>query len=88
VYHLACCILFYSYSYGSSYGYNDYGSTSKLSPTWLMLGSIAHLVLGGGAVLLLMFGNQAPRISKRTGGDKRTGNFPFSNKEAYKRKGI
>lgn len=75
VYHFATGIVFYSYSYNTA-----------LSSAWLTLGSLTHLGLGAGAMMLLMFGKQAPRLSKRTGADKRTSGFPFGNKEADKRK--
>ena len=34
----------------------------------------------------LLFGNSRGRISRRTGADKRTSGFPFTNVEADKRK--
>jgi hypothetical protein len=33
-----------------------------------------------------MFGSEKGRVSKSTGADKRTGNFPFTNAESSKEK--
>lgn len=33
-----------------------------------------------------MFGSEKGRVSKSTGADKRTGNFPFENKESAREK--
>ncbi len=34
----------------------------------------------------MMFGGEKGRLSKRTGADKRTGNFPFVNSESSREK--
>lgn len=35
---------------------------------------------------VLLFGSEKGRISKKTGADKRTSNFPFNNQESAKEK--
>jgi len=75
LYHIGSGIMDYSYSY-----------STHLSSTMFTLGSLSHLLLAAGGILLLMFGQGPKRISKRTGADKRTSGFPFKNVEADKRK--
>lgn len=43
-------------------------------------------VLFGMGVWVTLFGSEKGRISKRTGADKRTGNFPFANAESAREK--
>ncbi|KAK3078630.1 hypothetical protein LTS18_007024 [Coniosporium uncinatum] len=59
--------------------YASYGSTG------FIIGMIGSATLATAAMWCLMFGNDS-HMSKRTGADKRTSNFPFKNAEAEKNK--
>lgn len=48
-----------------------------------LVGDTALFALG---IWVLLFGNEKARISKTTGADKRTSNYPFENKESAKEK--
>ena len=62
---------------------------TQLTYTWNfaftagLVGSGALFCLG---VWVMLFGSEKGRISKRTGADKRTGDFPFTNKESAREK--
>jgi hypothetical protein len=45
-------------------------------------GLVANAGLFSWSVWLVLFGGEQGRFSKRTGADKRTGNWPFKNKES------
>lgn len=67
LYHLATGVLMYVS-----------GTSAQLSGV-LTAGALAHMVLGGAGLLVLVFANDG-KISKRTGADKRTSGFMFKNK--------
>jgi hypothetical protein len=62
---------------------------TQLTYGW-RFGFTAGLVASSGLFCLglwvLMFGSEKGRVSKSTGADKRTGNFPFTNAESSKEK--
>jgi hypothetical protein len=67
---------FYLYTQITGYGVSfGYGSGMLLSTALFCLG-----------VFTCLFGNEAGRVSKKTGADKRTSNFPFTNTESAKEK--
>lgn len=66
LYHLATGVLMYV------------SSTSAQLSGILVAGALAHMVLGGAGLLVLVFANDG-KISKRTGADKRTSGFMFKN---------
>ena len=51
-----------------------------------VLGAIGYGLLSAMGMWFIVFGTTARRLSKRTGADKRTSGFPFTNSEAYNRK--
>ncbi|KAK4507175.1 hypothetical protein PRZ48_000909 [Zasmidium cellare] len=65
--------------------------TQTFTPsTGLTFGFGAGMVISSGffcvGIWVLLFGDEKSRISKSTGADKRTGNFPFENKESGREK--
>jgi hypothetical protein len=74
IYH--ACTAFYLY-------------TQLLPGSWnfgFTAGITASSVLFCFGLWVMMFGGDKGRVSKRTGADKRTGNFPFANSESSKEK--
>lgn len=59
----------------------------KTGQTGYVLGMVGAGAMGAMGLWCIMFAGEKPRISKRTGADKRTSGFPFSNAEADKKKG-
>jgi hypothetical protein len=55
--------------------------------TGYLLGCVGSATLSAFGLWCIMFGGDKGRISRRTGADKRTSGFPFTNAEAEKRKG-
>lgn len=67
---------FYLYAQVTRYGFSfGFGTGMMLS---------AALFCGG--VFTCLFGNERSRVSKTTGADKRTSNYPFTNAESAKEK--
>ncbi|KAK5010406.1 hypothetical protein LTR28_010109 [Elasticomyces elasticus] len=64
------------------YLYIQYGYTGSVS---FVLGSLGSTSLAAIGLWICLFGSSQGRISKRTGADKRTSGFPFTNAEAAKR---
>ena len=75
LYHTVCGVVLYGYSY-----------SRHLSGGWMTLGAIAHLLVAGAGMLLVMFGQGPGHVSRRTGADKRTSGFPFKNAEADRKR--
>ena len=84
--YASAVLLFTTLHHGSTafYTWAKYSSTSQMGFLFGFLGSVPLAVFG---VWCLVFGNEKSRISSRTGADKRTSGFPFTNQEADKRKG-
>lgn len=73
VYHATSAFYLYTQvAYGFTFGFG--------------VGLIASAGLFFLGVWVLLFGSEKGRISKRTGADKRTSNFPFENKESSREK--
>jgi hypothetical protein len=67
---------FYLYTQVTKYGVSfGFGS-----------GMVVSTLLFGLGVFSCLFGNERSRVSKTTGADKRTSNFPFTNSESAKEK--
>lgn len=73
IFHSLCAI----------YYYIRYVNTKQIGFFLGMTGSIIMSVVG---YWYMMFGKDKGHLSKRTGADKRTSGFPFTNAEAAKRK--
>ena len=72
-YHATSAFYLYTQvAYGFSFGFG--------------VGLIASASLFCLGIWVLLFGSEKGRISKKTGADKRTSNFPFENKESAKEK--
>ncbi|KJR84536.1 uncharacterized protein SPSK_09842 [Sporothrix schenckii 1099-18] len=67
------------------YSYGCYYYDIHPTVTAFLVGCTGSSILAAIGVWCLLFG-EGSRISKRTGADKRTSGFPFTNKEAEKRK--
>lgn len=65
------------------YSYVRFHETEQ---TAFLLGCLGSSVFAVFGLCCLMFGSEPPRISKRTGADKRTSGFPFRNMEADKKR--
>lgn len=65
------------------YSYTRFNATNTGG---FLLGAVGSGLLAAFGLWCLMFG-AGSHISKRTGADKRTSGFPFTNREASKRKG-
>lgn len=65
------------------YSYHRYNTTGTAG---YVFGAVGSAFLAAFGLWCLMFGSGG-HISKRTGADKRTSGFPFTNHEASKRKG-
>ncbi|KAI1855480.1 hypothetical protein JX266_000345 [Neoarthrinium moseri] len=71
------------HGFSAFYCWAKYNETDQ---TGFVLGFGGSAALGAFGLWCLLFGGDKARISKRTGADKRTSGFPFSNSEAEKRK--
>ncbi|KAH6648394.1 hypothetical protein BKA67DRAFT_362704 [Truncatella angustata] len=65
------------------YCWARYNGTSQ---TGYLLGFVGSVALAAFGTLTLVFASEKPRLSRRTGADKRTSGWPFPNAEADKRK--
>lgn len=65
------------------YNYTCYVSSSQ---TAVGLGMVGSAIVASTGIWCLLFGTSKPRISSKTGADKRTSGFPFKNAEADKRR--
>ncbi|RYP70257.1 hypothetical protein DL771_005560 [Monosporascus sp. 5C6A] len=81
----ASAVLLITTLYHGSTAFYCWAQYNVAGQTGFMLGFIGNVVLASSGLWCLMFGGERPRISKRTGADKRTSGFPFSNAEAAKR---
>ncbi|MCJ1252468.1 hypothetical protein MMC24_000274 [Lignoscripta atroalba] len=65
------------------YAYTQYMKTGQTSFALSVVGFGSLAAMG---LWVLLFGSSSGRISRKTGADKRTSGFPFSNAEASKKK--
>lgn len=82
----AGAVILVSSLYHASTAFYGYMRFHESGQTGFALGCIGSSVLAAFGLWCLMFGGDAPMISKRTGADKRTSGFPFKNAEASKSK--
>ena len=61
-----------------------YGGTGQAG---FALGFAGSALLASAGLWCLLFAGAAPRLSRRSGADKRTSGFPFRNAEADRRRG-
>lgn len=71
------------HGFSAFYCWEKYGDTDQ---TGFLLGFAGSAVMASFGLWCVMFGGEKARISKRTGADKRVSGFPFSNKEADKKR--
>ncbi|CAN8098736.1 unnamed protein product [Discula destructiva] len=83
----ANAVILVSTLYHASQAFYSYTSFNYTSAGGYLFGAIGSVSLAAFGLWCLMFGGDKGRISKRTGADKRTSNFPFRNSEASKKKG-
>ncbi|KAH8676183.1 hypothetical protein BX600DRAFT_508360 [Xylariales sp. PMI_506] len=67
------------------YTWAKYNDTDQ---TGFLLGAIGSATLFAFGLWCMLFAGDKGHVSKRTGADKRTSGFPFTNREAEKRKGL
>ena len=65
------------------YHYVRYTGSGQIG---FVLGLTGSGIMASIGLWCILFATSAGRISKRTGQDKRTSNFPFKNSEAYQKK--
>jgi len=73
--------------YHAAMGFYCYALWTQSGTTSFALGVIGSGTLAAIGLWCVLFASSDGRISRKTGADKRTSGFPFSNKEAAKRKG-
>lgn len=83
----ANAVVLLSTLYHASQAFYSYAKFSGSDAGGYFFGALGSVLLAAFGLWCLMFGGDKGRISKRTGADKRTSGFPFSNVEASKRKG-
>ena len=67
----------------ATYCYTSYVS---LRQTGFMLGAVGYGALAAMGLWCVMFATSGGKISRRTGADKRTSGFPFTNEKAYNKR--
>lgn len=67
----------------SFYIYTQYSWTGSISFLLGLIGSVGLFCMG---TWVILFGSEQGKVSKTTGADKRTSNFPFKNEESAREK--
>jgi hypothetical protein len=73
--------------YHGAMAFYCYALWTESGTTTFALGVIGSGLLAVVGLWCVMFASSDGRISRKTGADKRTSGFPFSNKEAARKKG-
>ncbi|KAF1994091.1 hypothetical protein P154DRAFT_502456 [Amniculicola lignicola CBS 123094] len=72
--------------YHAAVAFYTYGMWTETGVFSFAFGTIGSAILAAIAGWCILFASSDGRISRKTGADKRTSGFPFTNKEADKRK--